>query len=153
MTDQFKGIEPMVIKSKISVPYSWWAGETATEFFLTLRDKKKIKGRICKDCSKTYVPPRKTCPACFKETEWIDVTDEGTLEAYTVVHKKLASLPKDPPIIYGIIKLDGTDSGMLHFIDEVDPKKVKIGLRLKAKFSDEKSGTIKDIAYFRPVNS
>jgi len=42
MSDQFKGIEPMVYNSKINVPYSWWAGDTASKFYITLRDEKKI---------------------------------------------------------------------------------------------------------------
>ena len=38
MADVFKGIEPMVYKSRISVPYHWWAGETASRFLVALRD-------------------------------------------------------------------------------------------------------------------
>ena len=62
MSDQFKGIEPMVYNSKINVPYSWWAGDTASKFYLTLRDEKKIIGTKCGACNKVFLPPRKVCP-------------------------------------------------------------------------------------------
>ncbi len=44
MNDIFKDIEPMVHKSGIKVPYSWWAGDTASELFRSLRDEEKIIG-------------------------------------------------------------------------------------------------------------
>lgn len=35
MPDQFQGIEPMVYKSKINVPYSWWAGASLCQGRMT----------------------------------------------------------------------------------------------------------------------
>ncbi len=67
MSDQFQGIEPMVYQSKINVPYSWWAGDTASKFYITLRDEKKIMGTKCAACNKVFLPPRKICPSCFTE--------------------------------------------------------------------------------------
>jgi uncharacterized protein len=151
MKNQFEGIEPMVLNSMIKVPYSWWAGETASAFMKSLQDEGAILGRKCADCGKVYVPPRKVCPACFKEMEWMKVADTGTLITYTVVLRKLAALPKDPPVIYGLIKLDGADTAILHMINEIDPSKVKIGMRFKARFSEARKGTIRDIEYFAPT--
>jgi len=151
MADIFDGIEPMVYKSKIRVPYSWWAGDTASVFLTSLRDRKVIQGKKCAQCNKVYVPPRKACPACFKETEWVAVSDTGTVLSYTVVRKKLAALPKDPPVIYGLIKLDGADTAMLHFLGDVVPEKLAVGMRVKAKFSEQRSATIRDIEYFAPI--
>ncbi|MBF0120475.1 MAG: Zn-ribbon domain-containing OB-fold protein [Desulfobacterales bacterium] len=153
MTDIFKDIEPMVYKSQINVPYSWWAGKTASKFFTELKENKKIMGTKCDKCSKVYVPPRKICPFCFKENQaWVELSDEGILLSYTIVRKQLASLPKKVPVIYGLIKLDGADTGLLHFIDEVLPKDIKIGMRLKACFLEERAGKIQDIGYFKPIN-
>lgn len=152
MEDQFKGIEPMVYKSRINVPYHWWAGETASKFLISLRDGKKILGTKCAKCNRVYVPPRKACPDCFSEnSEWVELPDEGTLVAFTVARRQLASLPKKVPVIYGLIRLDGADTGLLHFIDEVDPVDLKIGMRVKARYADERKATIRDIEYFRPA--
>jgi uncharacterized protein len=152
VSDIFENIEPMVYKSRINVPYQWWAGETASRFFISLRDDQKILGTKCTQCGKTYVPPRKTCPTCFTQNEeWIEVSPIGTLVTYTVVRRQLASLPKKPPIIYGLIHLEGSDTSLLHIIDEVKPEEVKVGMKLQAKFASERKGNIFDIEYFRPV--
>lgn len=152
MSDIFDNVEPMVYESRINVPYHWWAGETASRFFTSLRDEKKIMGTKCMKCEKTYVPPRKTCPKCFTENEeWKEVSPQGTLVTFTVVRRHLASLPKKPPIIYGLIHLEGADTYILHVVDEVKPEDMAIGMKLQAKFAQERTGTIFDIEYFRPA--
>jgi len=154
MADQFKGIEPMVYNSKINVPYSWWAGDTASRFFISLRDEKKIIATRCGTCNRTFLPPRKSCPACFTEnTEWVSVSDEGTVLSFTVARRKFASIPPDRklPVIWGLIRLDGADTALLHYLDEVKPEDVKIGMRVKAVFADQRKATIRDISHFKPV--
>ena len=154
MADQFKGIEPMVYNSKINVPYSWWAGDTASRFFISLRDEKKIIATRCGTCDKTFLPPRKSCPTCFTEnTEWVNVSDEGTVLAFTVARRTLAAIPADRkvPVIWALIKLDGADTALLHYLDEVKPEDLKIGMRVKAVFAEERKATIRDISYFKPV--
>ncbi len=153
MSDIFENVEPMVHESRINVPYHWWAGDTASRFFIDLRDSQKIMGTHCSKCSKTYVPPRKTCPTCFTPNdEWREVAPQGTLLSYTVVRRHQASLPKKPPIIYGLIQLEGADTAVLHIIDELKPEDVKIGMKVQAKFSSQRKGTMFDIEYFRPVH-
>jgi uncharacterized OB-fold protein len=57
------------------------------------------------------------------------------------------------PVAYGIIKLDGADTGFVHMLGEVDLDKIKIGMRVKAVFrEDERKGNILDINYFKPVS-
>lgn len=154
MSDPFKGIEPMVYQSKINVPYSWWAGDTASKFYITLRDEKKILGTKCETCNKVFLPPRKVCPSCFTENrEWVTLSDEGTVLSFTVARRRFAAIPnnKKVPVIWGLIKLDGADTAMLHYLDEIKPENVTIGMRVKAVFSEVRQGTIRDISHFKPV--
>jgi uncharacterized OB-fold protein len=156
MSDQFKGIEPMVYNSKINVPYSWWAGDTATRFFISLRDDKKITATKCGSCGRVFLPPRKLCPACFTEnTEWVEVSDEGTVVSFAVARRQLEAIPKNKkvPVIWGLIKLDGADTALLHYLEGVHPDKIKIGMRVKAVFAEARKGTIRDISHFKPVNN
>jgi hypothetical protein len=151
MADIFKGIEPMVYKSRISVPYHWWAGETASRFLVALRDEQKILGTRCAACNKTYLPPRKNCPLCFSASmEWMEVSNEGTVVTFTVARRQLASLPRKAPVIFAMIKLDGADTAILHYLDGVDPGRVKIGMRVKAKFSKDRGARMQDIECFVP---
>ncbi len=152
INDEFAGVEPMVCESKISVPYSWWAGETATKFLTALRDDKKLLAVKCGTCGKSYVPPRKTCPTCFTDnTEWIELSGKGTVEAFTVARRQLASIPKKVPVTYALIKLEGSDTAMLHYIEGIDPDKVTVGMAVEVEYSENRNGTIQDIACFRPV--
>ncbi len=154
MSDAFKGIEPIIYEGKIKVPYSWWAGDTASKFFISLRDEKKIIATRCGTCKKAFVPPRKICPACFQEnTEWVNVSDQGTLVSYSVARRQLESIPADKrvPVIWGLIKLDGADTAMLHYLGNVNPGEVSIGMRVRAVFADSRTGGILDIAHFQPV--
>ena len=154
MSDKFQGIEPMVHKSGINVPYSWWAGDTASRFFISLRDERKIIAPRCGQCGKVFIPPRKVCPSCFTENmEWVNLSGEGTLVSYSVARRQLESIPKGKqvPVIWGLVKLDGADSALLHYLDGVKPEDVTIGMRVKAVFADARKGTMHDIAHFTPV--
>jgi uncharacterized OB-fold protein len=152
MENELSRWEPLVHESQINVPYEWWAGETAGRFFKGIRDEQKIFGTECTQCNKVFVPPRKSCPECFAEkTTWVEVGPEGELVAFTVARRQLAALPKKAPVIFGLIRLDGADTALLHRVGEVKPGKVQIGMRLAAKFSDTRKGGILDIDYFRPA--
>jgi len=60
--------------------------------------------------------------------------------------------PKDVPIIYGLIKIDGADGSFLLFIGDVEPGDVSAGMRVKAVFAEERTGGILDIKHFAPSN-
>ncbi|MGB4269948.1 MAG: Zn-ribbon domain-containing OB-fold protein [Spirochaetota bacterium] len=152
MEDTFKGIEPQVYKSQISVPYQWWAGQTASKFFITLRDEKKILGTECPQCGKVFCPPKKTCPFCYVDTKnWKQVGPKGKVITYTVVYRQLAALKKNVPVAYGLIQLEGSTNAMLHYIEEIEPEKISIGMEVEAVFADEKKASIHAISHFRPV--
>jgi uncharacterized OB-fold protein len=142
-----------VHRSGLKVPYTWHAGEYATFFYTELKDHKKIWGTKCPECGKVYMPPRKSCPECFKQCrEWVELGDTGTLLTYTVVrYSEPLIQPREPPYAYGIIKLDGADTAMVHFLGEVGLDKIKVGMRVKAVFNENPEGNYLDIKYFKPV--
>jgi uncharacterized OB-fold protein len=142
----------LIHQGVIRVPYTWAAGATASKFYAGLRNK-KIYGVRCPACRMVLVPPKKTCHRCFGElSEWVEVGHEGTLETFTVVHYHEPDLhPLKAPFAYGIIKLDGADTGMPHLIAEADLKALKEGMRLKAVFREKPEGNYLDIKHFQPV--
>ena len=152
MEDVFKGVEPLVHQSQINVPYSWWAGDTASRFFVALRDEQKILGTRCDACNRTFVPPRKTCPLCFGDNEkWVEVSPQGVVESFTVARRQLAAIPRKVPVVFGLIRLDGADTALLHYIDEIAPEAVRIGMRVTACFASQPCGHITDITHFKPA--
>jgi len=148
-----KGEEIIIHRSGIKVPYTWSAGAYATRFFTELKDNKKIWGTKCPKCNCTYIPPRKNCPKCFVNiTEWVELGNTGTLLTYTIVrYKEPLIQPMEPPYAYGIIKLDGANTGLTHLLGEVDLNKIKPGMRVQAVFREKREGNILDIKYFKPL--
>ncbi len=140
----------------VNVPYEWDAGECASKFYIKLRDEGKITATRCSKCDKNYLPPRSTCPECFDELdEWVEVETEGKLVTYTVVNYEEPIIqPIDPPIMYGVINLEGADTYFTHIIRNVDPENVETGMRLEAVLKDksDREGNILDIKYFKPVD-
>ena len=155
MKDSLKYVEPMVHRSQISVPYTWWAGKTASRFLKSLRDRQTILGTRCEGCSRVFVPPRKTCPTCLTLNEtWTAVSNEGTVVSFTVARRQLASIiARKVPVVFALILLDGADTALLHIIDQTDPDRVTIGMRVRACFSSEAGATINAISHFAPVDS
>ena len=152
MSNVWDNVEPRVYESRIKVPYAWQAGETASRFLLSLKNETKFVGKKCAKCTKVLVPPRKSCPYCFVETaEWVDVSDEGVVEAFTIVRRDTGIMPMKPPFAYAVIKLDGADTGLVHLLAEVELGEVKEGLRVKAVFDEERTGKMLDVKYFKPV--
>jgi hypothetical protein len=81
------------------------------------------------------------------------VSDTGSLLTYTTVYQPLPCHPTQPPITYGIIQLEGADTGLVHLLGEVSPKDIHTGMKLQAVFNDERKGDIRDIKYFRPAKN
>lgn len=153
MEQETKPKAPITISGAIIIPYRYYAGAIASRFFIELRNNKRIMGTICLQCNRVYVPPRSTCFRCFnKLDEWVELNGRGTLQSYTVVHYSLPVHPLSSPFIYGVILLDGADTGLVHFLEEVEPEELKIGMRLIPVFKDQRDGDILDIRYFKPLH-
>ncbi|MCX5999105.1 MAG: Zn-ribbon domain-containing OB-fold protein [Chloroflexi bacterium] len=152
MTRSIEEMGAFIVEGKIDLPATFSAGAVASRFFIEIRDNKKIMGLRCPQCNRVYVPPRATCKRCFgKLSEWCEVSDKGTLLAYAISHQANAAQPVQPPIVYGIVQLDGADTGIVHMIGEVDCERLHVGLRLQAVFKDKRVGDILDIKHFKPL--
>ncbi len=152
MTEQSLQEEPLVVRGKLEIPYKQFVGSVASKFLIEIRDNKKIFGMRCPECNRVYVPSRSICPKCMcRMDEWVEVSDRGTVLTYTVVNYKEPTHPVEPPFVYGIIQLDGADTGIVHFIAGVDPEELKVGLRVQAVFKAERQGSMLDIKHFKPL--
>jgi len=150
--------ESGIVEGLLNLPYRWSMGPVFTRFFEELK-KRRIMGTKCPECGRVLVPARGFCPRCFVDTkEWVQVSDKGTIKTWTVCDFAFSGQPKEPPYIQGLIDLDGADTALSHFIGDVDlsvienvKDKVKIGMRVEAKWVDEPKGNIRDIEYFKPI--
>ena len=145
---------PFEVDQHITAHSRYYAGKVGSLFFTTLRDKKKILGIRCRKCRQVLWPPRGICGRCFSllsEADMVQIGPNGTLETFTRVNYSEPVHPRKAPFIYGIIKLDGADTGIAHFIDEVDYGQLHAGMRMQPVFADERNGDILDISHFKPL--
>jgi uncharacterized OB-fold protein len=109
-------------------------------------------GTRCQTCNRVYVPARSICKDCFGQLrEWVEVSDKGTLLTYTICNEPNGAQPVETPVAYGIVQLDGADTGLVHMLGEVEPEQLRIGMRVQAVFKREREASILDIRYFRPL--
>ena len=142
-------LKPFEVEQHFKASSRYYAGKMGSLFYVNLRDEKTLVGARCPRCNKVLCPPRATCGVCFSElTEIVEIGPEGTVETFTEVEYSETIHPRKAPFIYGVIKLDGADTGITHFIDA---KEVTIGMRVKAVFEEDRKGNILDIKYFKPI--
>jgi uncharacterized OB-fold protein len=139
----------------IPLEYVYSCGRAGEAYFRNLMNKGTFLGAKCKRCDITYVPPRTYCEKCFARLEgnYVDVPASGTVHTYTILHKNLDGSLKKEPVIMAMVRLDGTDGGVVHYLGGVKPAEVTIGMKVQAvlKPKKQRQGGITDIRYFKPT--
>jgi len=153
VTEKLEGKDVWLYHGQIYIPNNYSAGAVGSRFLIELRDNKRIMGIRCPTCNRVYVPARSVCKDCFAQlNEWVEVSDKGTLLTYTVCHQPNRVQPMAIPIVYGVIQLDGADTGFVHMLGEVDSEQLRIGMRVQAVFKEKREASILDIKYFKPLD-
>jgi uncharacterized OB-fold protein len=151
-TEKLEGLDVWIYHGQIYIPNTYSAGAVGSRFLIGLRDKKRIMGTRCPTCNRVYVPARSICKDCFGQLdELVEVSDKGTLLTYTVCSQPNPVQPVESPVVYGIVQLDGADTGFVHMLGEVEPEQIRIGMRVQAVFKNEREASILDIRYFKPL--
>jgi uncharacterized OB-fold protein len=133
-----------IVRQRIRIPFQYTAGRVLTRFLLGLAER-RIWATRCEGCGRVYVPPRGFCGRCWREiTRWEEVPAEGEVVSYAV-------RPAEPPVIFGLIRLDGADTLLVHYLSDVAPADLERVRRVRAVWSADRTGSIMDIAYFAPV--
>jgi hypothetical protein len=141
-TDQLKG------------EYAWDTGVAIGEYLAGLKQG-VILGAQCLHCRKTVVPPRVVCEWCFRPMqEFVPLHDTGRVNTFSLCYVTWDVRRITEPEIPAVVEIDGASPlhGILHKLGEVDPKKVTIGMTVKAvwKPPEDREGAITDILYFKP---
>ena len=145
-------VQPLALSGSIQINYEWTMGIAGSRFFTELRDNKRIMGTKCPQCGQVMVPPRIFCEECFVDAEeWVEVGTQGELITFGDTYLSTDGSLLDEPWMLGIVRLDGADGGLIHYIGEAKPEDIAIGMRMEAVFADQRKGNIRDIRYFRPV--
>jgi uncharacterized OB-fold protein len=153
------GNKVITSKWEPKLQYAWDNGPAIGRYLAELKNGKLI-AKKCRKCNRIMIPPRMFCELCWRPTdEWVYVKDSGTVNTFVISHVDWKAGRLDikggvRPFTPAVIEIDGASEGMgiLHMIDEIDPQKIKIGMKVKAiwKKPAEREGAITDILYFKP---
>ena len=141
------------VKGEFPVKYKYTMPAHQERFFLALKDFGKLTGTKCEKCGTTYVPPVWFCEKCFVRLDKaFEVPDTGTLQAFSVAHEGPDGKRLSEPVVYGVVKLRGASTVMLHRVLS-DPGKLATGMKVKAllKPKNKRRGSITDIEGFVPA--
>lgn len=147
--------EALVSNYAVDLKYSWASGIAMSRFLIELK-KGKIIARKCNKCKRILVPPRIFCEDCFRATDsWVYVKDTGTVNTYSISHVAADASRIKEPLYVAVINIDGATQGMgfLHLLGEVSEKQLSVGMKVEAvwKSEAERTGSILDIKYFKPI--
>ena len=137
-------------------PFEWSIGKHGSKFLTELRDNKRLMGIRCPKCGKVSVPPRNVCGDCFvAQDELVPLSGEGEVTTFTVLNFGFVDpetgRQKPVPYTWAFIKLDGADNSFIHYVEETDLEKLRIGMRVRVVFEEERKGALLDIKHFETI--
>ncbi|MCC6211059.1 MAG: Zn-ribbon domain-containing OB-fold protein [Burkholderiales bacterium] len=138
----------------LEMDQSWrYAAPAAMARFCAGLKERRIEALRCGGCGRRYLPPRPVCGNCHLPlADWVPVADEGRLEAWTVVHVPIldprTGRMREAPYGMGLVRLDGADTTLNHFLAQSDPARLAIGQRVRAVWREQLAGAIDDIRHF-----
>jgi len=137
---------PLMVPSEWHFNYHYSYGRVS-RFFREVIENKRLYANRCNSCAFTWSPPRGGCPKCHGDLEWVALNGEGTIVSYTIVYVATSEFDHEAPYAVGYIKLDGCNTSMYQRIISDDLTKLKVGMRVKAVFKNNRQGTVNDFHF------
>jgi hypothetical protein len=138
----------LIAEHAIEYTYTRSTGPIIGAFLAGLRDKRFVGIRASD--GRVIVPPVEYDPLTSEDlTELVDVAETGVVTTWAWNDHPLAGQPFDRPFAWALVKLDGADTGLLAGVD-VAREHMHTGLRVHARWADERVGSIRDLACFEP---
>jgi hypothetical protein len=144
---------PEVLKAPLVVefPFTRSLGPVQSAFLTGLREG-VVLGVKTGD-GRTLVPPVEYDPVTSEDLrDLVEVAPTGTVTTWAWNHAPRRGQPLDTPFAWVLVKLDGADTALLHALDASGPDAVRTGMRVRIRWSGERSGAITDIACFEPYD-
>jgi uncharacterized protein len=148
-------VEQMPYRMELDYQHAY--GHFYGALFDGIKNSRRIRGVRCPACRNVLLPPRPVCEACYVPTvDWIDLPDTGIVQACSVVHIEFVGQRVPPPYVYAEIVLEGSSTRLIHTVgglsaEDARAGAVRPGTRVKAVWSDRRTGALTDIDYFEVV--
>ena len=133
---EFRQIERITLE--LTQAYKYSLGKYS-RFFIELEQQRFLATR-CETCSKVYAPPRPLCPVCLQPATWTELSGEGSVETWSVLHFSPGSNADvralETPYVLAYVLLDGADTLFPHLL-KAPPNQVARGMRVRVAYSEE----------------
>lgn len=147
---EFRQVERITLE--LTQGYKYSLGKYS-RFFIELESERFLATR-CASCAKVYAPPRPLCPACLKPTAWTELSGEGAVETWSLLHFSPGSNADvralETPYVLAYVLLDGADTLFPHLL-KARPDQVARGLRVRVAYSDWPVQHPIHLMYFEPI--
>jgi uncharacterized OB-fold protein len=131
----------------MELPYRRSVGPVVGAFLTGLRDQKLVGSRTA--AGRVICPPLEYDPDTGDAVdELVDLPDTGVVRSWSWVNEPLRKHPLDRPFAWALVQLDGANTALLHALDAASPDAVSSGMRVRARWRDERVGHITDIECF-----
>ena len=136
----------------LEYPFKRTVGPVQSAFLTGLREGLVLGVRA--EDGRVLCPPVEYDPVTSAElTELVELGDTGTVTTWSWEPEPRPNQPLDRPFAWALVQLDGADTGLLHALDAGSPDAVSTGMQVRIRWSEEREGSIADIACFEPAES
>jgi uncharacterized OB-fold protein len=144
---------PLSAPHRLEFPYRRSVGPVLGRFLAGLREG-RFEGVRARD-GRVIVPPQEYDPVTAEPLdEWVPVGPGGVVVSWAWIAEPLPGQPLERPFAWALVRLDGADTGLLHAVDAGgDQAAMRTGMRVAARWRDERVGDVRDIACFVPEAS
>jgi uncharacterized OB-fold protein len=142
--------EVLVADHAIEYKYTRSTGPVIGAFLTALRDRRIVGVRTAD--GRVLVPPAEYDPVTSEDlSEIVGVADEGVVTTWAWNDTPRLGQPLDRPFAWALVKLDGADTGLLAAVDVPDANAIGTGMRVRARWAEQRVGSIRDLVCFEPV--
>jgi len=121
-------------------------GPILSQFFTALRDRRMLG--IRRPDGSVLMPPKEYDPDTGQALdEMVEVSSEGVVQSWSWVERPRPQQPLDHSYAYALVLLDGADTAFLHVVDSVSEAQMKTGMRVRACWAAETTGTMTDFVF------
>lgn len=103
---------------------------------------------------RVIVPPQEYDPRTAETLgvdRLVEVADEGVVTTWSWNPVPRDGQPLDRPFAWALVQLDGADVPLLHAVDVASPRDIHTGMRVRARWADERRGHATDLTCFEPA--
>lgn len=120
-----------------------FTSQTKAEAFVEYLDKGELRATCCRECGRTFFPPRADCSWCLSSNmEWVKIEGNGKLLSFTNVNYGPTGFESDVPYVLALVDFNGVKVfGRLS--KDVPEEQITVGMTVKAEtmtlFNDQLS--------------